>query len=101
MLAPLVPIRMSDHHFRLLADARWRIAVSLTAAMIAIYFGFILLIAYNKPFMGRLITRGLSVGVLLGALVIVASWLLTWVYVRWANAHYDAGMDELRRGRST
>ena len=91
---------MSDQHFRSLAEARWRIAVSLTVTMVAVYFGFILLIAYNKPFMGRLITRGLSVGVLLGALVIVVSWVLTWVYVRWANTHYDAGVDELRRGRS-
>jgi len=91
---------MSDHHFRSLAESRWRIAVSLTVAMIAVYFGFILLIAYNKPFMGRLITRGLSVGVLLGALVIVISWVFTWVYVRWANTHYDTGLDELRRGRS-
>ncbi len=88
---------MSEHQFRSLAAARWRIAISLTAAMVAIYFGFILLIAYDKPLMARLVTRGLSLGVLLGALVIVVSWLLTWVYVRWANAHYDAGMDELRR----
>ena len=28
---------------------------------------------------------GLSLGILLGALVIVASWVLTWIYVRWAN----------------
>ena len=27
---------------------------------------------------------------LLGALVIVAAWVLTWIYVRWANTHYDA-----------
>jgi uncharacterized membrane protein (DUF485 family) len=39
---------------------------------------------------------GLSVGILLGALVIVASWGLTWVYERWANRHYDAALDELR-----
>ena len=89
---------MSDHQFRSLAAARWRIAITLTAVMVAIYFGFILLIAYDKPLMGRLITRGLSVGVLLGALVIVFSWVLTWVYVRWANTHYDAGMNEVRRG---
>ena len=89
---------MSDHGFRSLAAARWRVAITLTAAIIAIYFGFILLIAYNKPLMGRLLVPGLSVGVLLGAVVIVASWLLTWVYVRWANTHYDAGMDEVRRG---
>ena len=90
---------MSDHQqFRSLATRRWRIAISLTAAMVAVYFGFILLIAYDKPLMGRLVTRGLSVGVLLGALVIVMSWVLTWVYVWWANNHYDAGIDELRRG---
>ena len=89
---------MSEHRFRALAETRWRIAISLTIAMVAIYFGFILLIAYDKPLMGRLITPGLSVGVLLGALVIVMSWVLTWIYVRWANNHYDAGMDEVRRG---
>ena len=89
---------MSDHQFRSLAASRWRIAITLTAVMIAIYFGFILLIAYDKPLMGHLLTPGLSVGVLLGALVIVASWVLTWVYARWANTHYDTGMDEVRRG---
>ena len=44
-----------------------------------------------------MIAPGLSLGILLGALVIVASWLLTLVYVRWANIHYDAGLDELRK----
>jgi uncharacterized membrane protein (DUF485 family) len=65
--------------------------------MIVLYFGFVLLIAYNKPLMSRLITRGLSVGILLGALVILCSWLLTWVYVRWANTHYDSAVDRLNR----
>jgi uncharacterized membrane protein (DUF485 family) len=93
---------MSDQRFRSLAETRWRIAISLTAVMVAIYFGFILLIAYNKPLMGRLVTRGLSVGVLLGALVIVLSWVLTWIYVHWANTHYDAGLEAVRReGRAT
>ncbi len=89
---------MTDRHQRLrtLAAAQWRIAVALTATMVAVYFGFILLIAYQKPLMGRLIVPGLSVGILLGALVIVATWLLTWAYVRWANTHYD---EELRRIR--
>src|SRR5262245_22377638 len=97
---PLPRPFMSEHRFRSLAETRWRIAVSLTAMMVAIYFGFILLIAYDKPLMGRLLTRGLSVGVLLGALVIVLSWVLTWVYVRWANTHYEAGREELRRGEA-
>ena len=86
---------MSD--LQQLARARARIATILTLAMIVLYFGFVTLIAFDKPLMGKLITRGLSVGILLGALVIVGSWLLTWVYVRWANTHYDAAVGRIER----
>jgi uncharacterized membrane protein (DUF485 family) len=61
-----------------------------------LYFGFILLVAFNKPLLGREITGGLSVGILLGALVIVASWVLIWVYTRWANTHYDREVARLQ-----
>jgi uncharacterized membrane protein (DUF485 family) len=89
----------ADAHARLraLGAARWRLAITLTGAIVALYFGFIALIAFNKPFLARLLGRGLSVGVVLGAVVIVASWLLTYVYVRWANRHYDAELDRIRR----
>ena len=91
---------MSDsQELRALDAARWRIAVALTAAMMVLYFGLILLIAYNKPLLAIIITPGLSVGILLGALVIVAAWVLIWIYVRWANLHYDAAIDALRRSR--
>jgi uncharacterized membrane protein (DUF485 family) len=80
-----------------LAAARARVAGVLTAAVVAVYFGFILLIAYAKPLLATSLRPGLSLGILLGALVIVASWLLTWVYVRWANRHYDSALDELRQ----
>jgi uncharacterized membrane protein (DUF485 family) len=76
--------------------ARWRVAISLTVAMMVVYFGFILLVAYAKPFLHRIVVPGLSLGMLLGALVIVAAWVLTWVYVRWANRHYDASVDAIR-----
>ena len=81
-----------------LARRRWRIAITLTVLMVALYFGFILLVAYNKPLLGRLITPGLSLGVLFGALVIVLSWIMTWIYVRWANEHYDKALHEIRSG---
>ncbi|MBL8984042.1 MAG: DUF485 domain-containing protein [Gemmatimonadetes bacterium] len=88
---------MTDRHERLqrLAARRFRLAVALTVAMIAVYFGFILSIAFNKELMGTLLRPGLSVGILLGALVIVASWVLTWIYVRWTNTHYDHQIREL------
>ena len=77
--------------------ARWRIAISLTIAMMVAYFGFILLVAFNKPLLGRLIVPGLSLGMLIGALVIVVAWALIWIYVRWANSHYDSSLQGLRR----
>ena len=77
--------------------ARWRIAVSLTIAMMVAYFGFILLVAFNKPLLGTPVMPGLSLGILLGALVIVVAWVVTWVYISWANAHYDSSIDGLRR----
>jgi uncharacterized membrane protein (DUF485 family) len=74
-----------------------RLAITLTLGMIVIYFGFVLLIAFNKPLMGSLLRPGLSLGILLGALVIVFSWILTWIYVRWANAHYDRLLHDIKR----
>lgn len=76
---------------------RWRIAFALSTAMLVIYFGFILLIAFNKPLLGVLLTDGLSLGILLGALVILAAWVLTFIYVRWANSTYDETIAKLRR----
>jgi uncharacterized membrane protein (DUF485 family) len=64
--------------------------------MLAVYFGFILLVAFDKPLLGRLLAPGLSVGILLGVVVILTAWVLIWVYVRWANAHYDAAVARLR-----
>jgi uncharacterized membrane protein (DUF485 family) len=79
------------------AAARWRIAVGLSVVMMAVYFGFVLLVAFRKDLLAMLLTPGLSLGILLGALVIVTAWALTWVYVSWANRHYDAAVSRLRK----
>jgi uncharacterized membrane protein (DUF485 family) len=81
---------------RALDAARWRIALWLTAGMMGAYFAFILLVAFNKPLLGRLLAPGLSLGIVLGASVIVTAWVLMWVYVRWANNHYDSAVERLR-----
>jgi uncharacterized membrane protein (DUF485 family) len=82
---------------RALDRARWRVALALTGAMILLYFGFIALVAFGRPLLAIRVSPGLSIGILLGALVIVASWVLTWVYVRWANTHYDPEVQALSR----
>ena len=88
----------SSLDFRKVDASRRRVAGALTLAMMVIYFGFILLVAYAKPFLSQLVVPGLSLGILLGALVIVAAWVLIWVYVRWANRHYDTAIEAVRRG---
>jgi uncharacterized membrane protein (DUF485 family) len=79
-----------------LVRQRWRLAITLSAVIVVVYFGFVLLVAFDKPRVATLLAPGLSLGILLGALVILASWLVTWVYVRWANAHFDRRVQALR-----
>jgi uncharacterized membrane protein (DUF485 family) len=88
----------ADRHAKLeaLAALRTRVALALTAATMVLYFGFILLIAFDKELLATLVAPGLSLGILLGALVIVASWGLTFVYVVWANRRYDGALERLR-----
>lgn len=85
-----------DERLRALAARRWRVALSLTIAMIVVYFGFIALVAFDRPLLATPIGSGLTLGILLGAVVIVASWVLTYVYVRWANVHYDSELEALQ-----
>lgn len=95
------PTAEGTARLRALARSRGRVALALTLMMILIYFGFIVLIAFRGDLLARTIVPGLSVGILLGALVIVASWLLTWVYVRWSNRYYDRQLAEIGRAETT
>jgi uncharacterized membrane protein (DUF485 family) len=79
---------MNDE-LRALVRARWRVAMALSAVVFALYFGFILAVAFAKEAMAAEIVPGLSLGILAGALVIIGSWVTTWIYVSWANAHFD------------
>lgn len=92
---------MSDTqvHLTRVAAQRWRLALLLTAVMTVVYVGFILLIAFNKPFLGTVLMPGLSVGILLGVLLILLAWALILIYVRWTNTHYDHRVAEHRRAR--
>lgn len=94
-----LPRSDSSERLRQLAAARWRVALALTAAMMAVYFGFILLVAFDKALLARTIVPGLSVGILLGIVVIATAWILIAVYVLWANRHYDAAIARLRSER--
>ncbi|MBS1141586.1 MAG: hypothetical protein H6R13_3039 [Proteobacteria bacterium] len=70
--------------------SRYSIIMAIISA--AAYYGFILLVAYNKEFLATKLGAGMttSVGVPLGVAVIVFTIILTWIYVRRANTEFDA-----------
>lgn len=78
---------------------RARVVAGLSAATVGVYFGFILLVAFSPATLARLVAPGLSLGIVLGAAVIVIAWGLTALYVRWANRHYDPALRALREAR--
>ena len=102
---------MNDLEARLHAVAakRWRIAIWLSIFMLVVYFGFILLVAFDKALLATILVDnvttklgigpGLSLGILLGALVIVFAWVLTLIYVNWANSKYDHEIHQLAQLR--
>lgn len=55
------------------------------------YYGFILLVAYDKSFLAQKLSAGMtmSVGIPIGVGVIVFTIILTWIYVRRANSEFD------------
>ena len=87
---------LNDPEFRAMARKKNAISLVLTAAMLVLYFGFILLIAFRRDLFGDRLAGGITVGVALGVGVIILSWVLTGVYVRWANSKYDAMVETLR-----
>ena len=70
--------------------SRYSIIMAIVSA--AAYYGFILLVAYNKEFLAEKVSAGatMSKGVPLGVGVIVFTIILTWIYVRRANSEFDA-----------
>ena len=92
---------MTDERLQKIVRRRWRIGAVLTALMMLAYFGFVLLVAFAKPFVGTLVADdSVSIGILIGAGVIVLAPVLTAVYVRWANRHYDPAVATLRGKKS-
>jgi len=81
-----------------LARARWRIAIALSIAVFVLYFGFIFAVAFAKEAIAVQVIPGVSLGIILGALVIVGAWLSTWIYVSWANRHFDERLSALTKG---
>jgi uncharacterized membrane protein (DUF485 family) len=80
-----------------LIKERDTLAWTLTVLVLVIYFGFILAVAFAPEFLTRPIsaTSVIPVGMLIGVGVIVASVVLTGIYVYRANSTFDPLIREI------
>lgn len=88
---------LDSDEFRQLVRRRWRVSLVLTALLFILYYGFILLIALDRAFLSQRIGAATTIGIPIGAGVIVGSWALTAAYIAWANRRYDPDAARLRR----
>lgn len=73
----------------------------LTIIMMVVYYGYIALIAFNKPFLAQPIGAGVtSLGIPIGMFVIVFTIVITGIYVRRANGEYDRLTAEILKDAS-
>jgi uncharacterized membrane protein (DUF485 family) len=77
--------------FAELVQQRNTLARNLTIAMFVFYFGFILLVAFGKGFLGTPLSEGsvTTIGIPVGLFVIVSAFVLTGIYVSKANTAFD------------
>ena len=63
----------------------------LTLAMMIVYYGFVLLVAFDKEFLAQKLGAGMvtSIGIPMGVGVIILTILITNIYVRRANSEFD------------
>lgn len=87
---------LESKEFRSMVGRKWIVSILLTVCLFVVYYGFILLIGTNKPFMAQKIGPYTTMGIPLGAAVIVLAWVLTALYVVWANNKHDVDVAHLK-----
>lgn len=75
---------------------RNRFGIVLTVLMLLVYYGYIALIAFDKPFLAQPIGNGVTtLGIPIGLGVIVFTIAITLLYIRRANGEFDRETAEI------
>ena len=87
-----------DPRYQALIRQKTRLNWSLSAAMLVIYYGFVLLVAFAPGVLGQSLNGGVtSVGMLVGVVIILLSFALTGIYVKRTNSVLDPLNDKLKQ----
>ena len=88
----------NDPRYKELKAKRTSFGMWLTLSMMVVYYGFILLVAFNKPFLATRLGAGvMTYAIPIGFGVIVFTVVITAIYVRRANSEYDSLADQISK----
>lgn len=87
---------LNDPGYQKLVRTRSRYSWTMTLIMLVVYFGYILLVAFNKDFLAQPVGSGVTtLSIPVGIGVIVFTVVLTGIYVRRANSEFDKMTDKI------
>ena len=91
--------RIANHpKYQELKAKRTSFGMWLTLAMMVVYYGFILLVAFNKPFLATRLGAGvMTYAIPIGFGVIIFTVIVTAIYVRRANSEYDSLTEQIAK----
>ena len=88
----------SSQSYQTLRSRRLKFGWTLTIAMLVVYYGFIMLIAFRKDVLATPIGDGVMTwGIPIGFGVIVFTIVVTAIYIFRANSEYDELTERVRR----
>ncbi len=89
---------LDDPDFKDLSRQKFIISTILTILELVLYFGFIGLIAFNKPFLAQKLGAGVAttIGIPIAVGTIIGSWVFTGIYIWWANNKYDVLVNKVK-----
>ena len=89
---------LADPNYQLLKSKRTRLGWTLTWAMMIVYYGFILLVAFKKEILAAPIGDGVMTwGIPIGFGVILFTIAVTAYYVQRANSEFDDLSEKVKR----
>jgi uncharacterized membrane protein (DUF485 family) len=86
---------LQNPEYQRLAAKKKSFSYLLTILMLLVYFSFILLLAFGQDVLSQRV-GSTTMGIPYGIGVIIFAWILTGIYVRWANNNYDEAMKNLK-----
>ena len=98
MEADLVQRIKNNPNYQKLVAIRSSYGWRMTAIMLIVFYGYILLVAFNKQLLATKIGAGVTTwGIPIGIFVIVFTVIITGIYVRRANKEFDSLTEQIRK----